>query len=90
VVQADVLEADEGGIRVEHPGEAALESDRHVAQADRAMALLEQCAGHDSDRVREVDDPGAGLRMPAHGLGDLEHTGTVRSALASPPGPVVS
>ena len=56
----------------ERGGEASLEADRHVAQTDRAVALLEECSGHDADRVGEVDDPRVRRRL-GDLLGDVEH-----------------
>ena len=53
--------------------ERALEADRDVAEADGAVAGVEQRARDDPDRVREVDDPRVrGGELP-HALGDLEH-----------------
>ncbi len=51
----------------------ALEPDRDVAEAARPVAVVEQRARDDADRVREVDDPRAGLRALAHAVRDLEH-----------------
>ena len=55
--------------------EQALETDRHVAQPHRPVALLNQGAGDNPDRVREVDDPRILRRALAHGLSDVEHDG---------------
>ena len=66
VVEPDVLEPHLVGADAEPRGEPALEADGDVAQAERAVAFVEQGAGDDADRVGEVDDPGAGLR-PAGG-----------------------
>ncbi|GAA3234171.1 hypothetical protein GCM10020256_50940 [Streptomyces thermocoprophilus] len=74
VVETDVVEVDVGGVDVEEPGELALEADGHVAQADRAVALLEQGAGDDADGVGEVDDPGAGVAA-ADPVGDVQDDG---------------
>ena len=67
-----------------------LEADRHVAEADRAVAGVEQRARDDPDRVREVDDPRAGADRSATRSAMSSTTGTVRIALAKPPAPVVS
>ena len=62
-----------------------------VAQPERAVAVVEQCPGDDADRVGEVDDPGVRLRALRRRSSAMPSTtGTVRSALAKPPGPVVS
>ena len=57
------------------PRELALKADRDVAEPDRAVAGVEQRAGDDPDRVREVDDPRVRRGALAHALGDLEHDG---------------
>ena len=68
-----------------------LEADRDVAEPDGAVAGVEQRPRDDPDRVREVDDPGAvGARARAPRSAISSTTGTVRSALAKPPAPVVS
>ena len=54
------------------------------------MALVEQRARDDPDRVREVDDPGARRRALATRSASSSITGTVRIAFAKPPAPVVS
>src|SRR6266511_535404 len=73
VVQADVPQLD--AVRLDHElgGEPALEADRHVAQADGAVALVEQRLGDDPDRVGEVDQPGPGGGAAGRLLGDVEH-----------------
>ena len=53
------------GLDAQQPGEQPLEPDGHVAQADRAVAGVQQRAGHDADRVGEVDDPGVRARPAA-------------------------
>ena len=68
------------------PRDRALEPDRHVAEADRAMAGVEQRARDDSDRVREVDDPCIGGRALADALGDLEHDRDRSQRLGEAPG----
>ena len=75
VVQADVLEADPLGFHLQPAGQPALHPDRHVAQPERAVAAVDQCLGHDPDRVREVDDPVPGCGPPVHGLGELQDHG---------------
>ena len=37
------------------------------------MAVVEQRAGHDPDRVGEVDDPRIGRGAATHLIGDVEH-----------------
>ena len=71
VVEADVVQVHIGGRDAEHSGELPLEADRHVAQSDRLVTGLEQRAGHDADRVGEVDDPGVRVGT-AYPLGDVE------------------
>ena len=67
-----MAERDVVGLHAQHAGEAPLEPDRHVAEPDRTVAGLEQRAGDDADRVGEVDDPGVGLGVRAHGVGDVQ------------------
>ena len=57
----------------ERLGEVALQADRHVAQADGPVALVQERLGDDADRIGEVDDPGAGRRATADQLGELQH-----------------
>ena len=64
-----------------------------IATLHRPMArwpFLEQRPGDDADRVGEVDDHASGLACGPRGGAMSRTTGTVRSALASPPAPVVS
>ena len=63
VIEPDVLEADRSG-DTPSAGQAPLEPDRDVAQADRAVAGVEEGLGDDADRVGEVDDPRAGRGPP--------------------------
>ena len=71
----------------EHPGEPALEADRDVAQPDRAVPGVEQGAGDDTDRVGEVDDPGAGSGQSGRPLRDVEHHGDGAQRLGEPTRP---
>ena len=90
VIEADVVELDSRVLDLKQVGEVLLEHDRSAAEPDRTMALVEQRLRDDPDRVREVDDPGV-RRELAHAASAMSSTtGTVRSALASPPNPVVS
>ena len=76
VIEADVVERQ--AIRVDAQVARAKrrwKRDRHVAEAERAMALIEQRLGDDADRVREVDDPGVRRRPLADQLGQLHHDG---------------
>ncbi len=75
VVQSDMLEADTLGLHLQPAGQPALHPDRHVAQTERAVAPVDQCLGHDPDRVREVDDPVAAGGTPVHHLGQLQDHG---------------
>src|SRR4051812_6479700 len=73
MVEADLVDDDTRRLDAVRPGPPALEADRDVAEADRAVAVVEQRARDDADGVREVDDPR--VRRPADSLGDLEHDG---------------
>ena len=73
VVEADLVDEDPLRLDAEHPGDRALEADGDVAEADRAVAGVEQRARDDADRVREVDDPRARRGTLRGALGDLEH-----------------
>ena len=54
------------------------------------MAGVDQGLGDDAGRVREVEQPGAVGPARGHVSAMSSTTGTVRSALAKPPAPVVS
>ena len=87
MIEADLI--DDDALRRDAPAcraNRALEPDRDVAEADRAMAGVEQRARDDADRVREVDDPCAGGRALAHALGDLEHDRDRSQRLGEAPG----
>ena len=91
VVEPDLVDDDALRLDAEQARERALEADRDVAEADGAMAGVEQRARDDPDRVREVDDPGAvGGALARRCSAIPSTTGTVRNAFASPPAPVVS
>ena len=72
VVQADVLQADPFGLHLEPAGQPALHPDRDIAQPERTVASVDQCLGHDPDRVREVDHPVPGGGPAVHRLGELQ------------------
>ena len=58
MVEPDVLELHAvGRRRRSSDAKLPLESDRHVAQPERAMALIQQRLRHEPGRVREVDEP---------------------------------
>ena len=78
------------GLDRQQLGKATLEADRDVAEADRAVAAVEQGSRDDADGVREVDDPGLGPPAPRTLSAISSTTGTVRIAFAKPPAPVVS
>ena len=86
VVEADLVDDDPLGLDPEQPRERALEPDRDVAQADRAVAGVEQRAGDDPDRVREVDDPRAGRGPFPGACRDLEHDRHRAKRLGESPG----
>ncbi len=73
MVEADLVDEHPLRLDSEHPRDRALEADRHVAQADGAVAGVEQRPRDDPDRIREVDDPCTRFCPRAHALGDLEH-----------------
>jgi hypothetical protein len=73
VVEPDVLEGDPLRLDPEVGGQAALEADGHVAQADGPVAGVEQGTGDDPDRVGEVHDPRSRGGAGCHQLGQLEH-----------------
>ena len=73
MVQADVLELDLLRLDPEARREPALEPDRHVAQPDRPVALVEERLGDDPDRVREVDDPRVVGGTPPDPLREVQH-----------------
>ena len=50
------------------------------------MAAVDQCLGHDPDRVREVDDPVPGCSPAVHGLGELQDHGHGADCLCQPAG----
>jgi hypothetical protein len=57
VVQADLVDRHAPRCDAEQPRDLALEADRDVAEPDGAVAVVEQRARDDPDRVGEVDDP---------------------------------
>src|SRR5436190_1707161 len=61
MVQADVLQLDPLGLHVQVAGEATLEPDGHVAQADGPVPLVQERLGHDAHGVGEVDQPRVGV-----------------------------
>ena len=86
MVQAGVAEPDLGGLDAEPRGEEPFEADRHVAQPDGTVAVVEQRAGDDADGVREVDDPRIVARTPPDLVGDLEHDRHGAQGLGEPSG----
>ncbi len=73
VVETHVIERDAARLHPEHPRELPLEADRHVAQAARAVALVQQRLGDETRRVREIDEPGPRRADLRGQLGQLEH-----------------
>ncbi len=57
---------------VQPPGEQPLEADRHVAEADRAVAVVEERTRHDAHRIGEIDNPRVVRRELSHPVGDPE------------------
>ena len=80
---------DEHALRrdLQEPRHLALDADRDVAEADRAVSGVEERARHDPDRIREVDDPCVRLREGPDPLGDLEHDGHGAHRLRESTGP---
>ena len=72
VVEADVVDQHPLGRDPEQPRDLALDADRDVAEADRAMARVEQRPGDDPHGVREVDDPCVRPRELPDAIGDPE------------------
>ena len=86
VIEPDLVDEDPLGVDLEQTPDKPLERDRDIAETDGAVAGVEESAGDDADRIREVDDPG-----PVGACSAISSTtGTVRRALARPPAPVVS
>ena len=75
-----------GGLDAEPRGEEPLEADRHVAQPDGTVAVVEQRAGDDADGVREVDDPRIVARTSPDLVSDLEHDRHRAQRLGEPSG----
>src|SRR6185369_12082510 len=75
------------GLDAERGGQPPLETDRDVAQAERAVPGVEQGPGDDADRVGEVDDPGPWFGPLADHLGDVEHHGYRAQPLGEPTRP---
>ena len=90
VVEPDLVDDDARGSTPSQSAKRRWKSDRDVAEADGAVAVVEQGARHDADGVREVDDPGFRRRERRTRSAISSTTGTVRIALAKPPAPVVS
>ncbi len=59
MVQHDVVRGDP-----EQARQVALHADGHVAQPDRPVAVVEQRAGDDADRVREAHQPRVRRQLP--------------------------
>ena len=87
VVEPDLVDSDALGRDTEQRRQRALEADCDVAEPDRAVPRVEQCARHDPDRVREVDDQRARRRQRAHARGDVEHHGDRPQRLGEAPRP---
>ena len=73
MVEPHLVDDDPPWLDPEPACERALEADRDVAQPQGAVALVEQRAGDDADRIREVDDPRVVRGALAHLLRDLQH-----------------
>ena len=68
-----MLELDALRLDPELAGEVALEPDRDVAQADRAVAVVDQRLRHQPGGIGEVEEPRPGRAQARGLLGDLEH-----------------
>ena len=87
MIEPDVLELDGVGVDPEIVADAALDVDGHVAQADSAVALVDQRLGHDAHRVGEVDHPGPRRGAGRGLLGDLQDEGYRAEGLGQTAGP---
>ena len=70
-----MFELDPLGLHAEVGRESALEADRHVAEPDRPMLLVQKRLRDDPDRVGEVDDPCSPRAPATDELGQFEHHG---------------
>ena len=86
VVEADVVQEHTFRSDPEAPGQSPLEVDGHVAQADGAMAPVEQRLGDDADGIGEVDQPGIRRRLASDQLRELQHDGHRPKCLGEAPG----
>jgi hypothetical protein len=86
VVEPDLVDENACGVDVEHVRKGPLEPDRDIAQADRAVAGVEERSRDDSDRIGEVDDPGVRRGVVSDGRGDVEHHGHRSHRLGEAPG----
>ena len=72
VIQPRVAEVHRFGCDTKPAGEQPLEADCDVAEPDGAVTMVEERAGHDADRVREVDDPRVVRAQPPHAVCDVK------------------
>ena len=73
VVEPDLVDQHSLRLDSEQRCDLPLKPDRDVAEADRAMAGVEQPADDDANRIREVDDPRVACRELPGALRDLEN-----------------
>ena len=72
MVEADLVDEHAAGLDFEQVREEPLQPDRDVAEPYGSVAGVQEATHDDSDRVREVDDPGVVRRELSDALGDLE------------------
>ena len=87
MVETNVLQRHPLRLDPELRCEATLESNRHIAEADRPVSFVEQRLRHDADGVREVDHPRVFGAMPGRRLRDVEHDGHRAQRLGEAAGP---
>ena len=83
-----MLDLDLIGIDVEIVPQPALAPDRHIAQADGPVALVEEGLGDDAHRVGEIDEPRPGVTSLRRLLSQFENDrhGAQRLGQPSRPG----
>jgi hypothetical protein len=87
VVEPHVLQRQPVGLHADPRGQASLERDGNVAEADGAMPRIHQGLGHDPDRIGEVHDPGLRKGAPPGELGQLQDDGHRAQRFCQPAGP---
>ena len=83
MVQSHMVEPYGGRVGAEQLREVPLIANSVVAQPHDRVAVIQERAGHDADRVREVDDPRAGRAFPC-APGDVDGDGDGTQRLREP------